>query len=103
MTAREFARKLVAQKLECQPHIDPDDWFHLAGGSSPAFGDEPRHCWNGSGFPYQRPDGSLATVPRGKLYVAVGGSCSEPEDHELFSIRELVREARSGHAQASLF
>ena len=102
MTAREFARRKVADCLTRTPHIDPDDWFHLSGGSSPAWGDKPRHCWNGSGFPYQRPDGSLALVPRGKLYVAVGGSYSEPGDHGLFSIRELLAEVRSGHAQASL-
>jgi len=103
MTAREFARKLVAQQLERQPHIDPDEWFHLSGGAGPAHDDAPRYNWNGSGFPYRRPDSSLNLVPRGKLHVEIGGTWEQPADVGLFSIRELLVEVRSGHAQSSLF
>lgn len=102
MTAREFARRLVARRLEKTPHIDPDEWFHLAGGTGPARDDEPRYHWNGSGFPYRYGEG-FRLVPRGKLYVEIGGTFDQPADAELVSVRELIVEARSGHAQATLF
>ena len=103
MTARDYARQLVARKLDGETHTDPDDWFHYSGGTGPARGDEPRYYWCGSGSPYQRTDGTNAMVPRGKLYVQLGGTIFAPADDGLFSVRVLITEVRSGHTQAGLF